>query len=110
MLGRMNPVQLADWLAKRGKGEKDFVLLDVREPCEIAVAAIPGAFMIPMGELATRYLELNPDIPTVVLCHHGVRSFHAASFLEAQDFRELYNLSGGIDAYSKQVDDSIPIY
>ena len=53
---------------------------------------------------------LDPEKETLVLCHHGVRSMRAAMFLASQGFTEVKNISGGIDAYSRQVDSSVPLY
>lgn len=84
-------------------------VLDVREPWEHEQSHIPGSTLIPLGELAERYDELDPEAPLVVLCHHGVRSMYAIGLLRSLGFRDLINLRGGIDAYSA-VDPSIPRY
>ena len=90
------------------------LLLDVREPWELAVAAIRidgvRSVHIPMGELATRLIELDPSQPVVCICHHGMRSAQVVAFLERQGFEAAYNLAGGIDAWSAQVDASVPRY
>jgi rhodanese-related sulfurtransferase len=85
-------------------------LLDVREPWEVALCSIPGAVLIPMGELPGRIQELNPDAETVVICHHGVRSYHAARYLETVGFDDVINLSGGVAAWADEVDPSMPRY
>lgn len=85
-------------------------VLDVRTDEELALATLPGAVHIPMQELPARLGELAPDAPIAVLCHHGVRSEMAARFLERQGFREVYSVAGGIDAWSLQVDSSVPRY
>ena len=59
------------------------MLLDVREAEELAICALPGVTHVPLGELSMRHVELDPDAPTVCICHHGVRSAHAAA-LELQ--------------------------
>ena len=90
------------------------VLLDVREDWEVAVAAIAPhgatALHIPMGELVQRLHELDPAQPVVCLCHHGMRSAQVVAFLERAGFAEVYNLTGGIDAWSRDVDPRIPRY
>jgi len=86
------------------------VLLDVREPREIALAAFPDAVHIPMRELPLRLRELNEDAEVAVLCHHGGRSAHVAQFLALHGFARVHNVAGGIDAYSLRVDPSIPRY
>ncbi|MGR4064049.1 MAG: rhodanese-like domain-containing protein [Vulcanimicrobiaceae bacterium] len=98
--------ELERWRSERRK----FVLLDVREPSEIAKAAIDGAVQIPMGRLAQRIAELDPSVETAVLCHHGGRSSMVADFLDGAGFASVANVDGGIDAYAKLVDPSIPRY
>ena len=85
-------------------------LLDVRTAEELAVAALPGALHIPMQELPTRLGELDPQAPIAVLCHHGVRSEMAGRFLERNGFAEVYSVAGGIDAWSAEIDPSVPRY
>lgn len=86
------------------------VLVDVREPMELAIAALPGATHIPLGQLAMRIDELDPDADTVVLCHHGVRSEAALAHLRHSGFTRARHLAGGIDAWSRDVDPSVPRY
>ena len=85
-------------------------LLDVRGPDEIAIAALPGAVNMPMSEMAGRLAELDPSAPIVVLCHHGVRSEMAGRLLERNGFTNVAHLAGGIDAWSRQVDEAVPRY
>lgn len=86
-------------------------LLDVREPWEHATVSLPGSRLIPMAEIPSRaQLELDPDQPIVVLCHHGVRSMSVAVWLRQQGFEEAQSLSGGIDGWSRTIDPSIPRY
>src|SRR5580700_2072905 len=77
-------------------------LLDVRQPAEHALAALAGAVLIPLNELAARANEIKPedDALVVVYCHHGIRSQSAAALLERQGFRNVVSLTGGIDAWS----------
>jgi len=98
--------ELGQWLRER----RDFVLLDVREPYEVSVAPIPGAFVVPMREIPERAGELAKDRPVAVICHHGGRSQRVAQFLSACGFASVVNVEGGIDAYSRRVDSSIPVY
>ena len=99
-------------LAERLKSAKPPRLLDVRQPEEFAIAALPDAKLVPLGEIPERVAELddwkNEDI--VVYCHHGIRSAHAIGWLRTQGFEKLTNLSGGIDAWSTQVDPELPRY
>ena len=85
-------------------------LLDVREPQELAIVSLPSALHIPMREIPGRLAELDRDRPIVVMCHTGVRSRHVAGFLLANDFEHIYNLAGGIDAWSAEVDPTLPRY
>jgi len=80
------------------------VLLDVREPEEIAIAPFPGALHVPMGDIPVRLGELDPDAEWVVVCHHGIRSAQVAMYLARMDFERVSNLSGGIDAWSLTAD------
>lgn len=101
----LTPKQLKDRL---DAGEK-ITILDVREPFEWNIANLGGK-LIPLGELSQRVVELNPDEEIVVLCHHGVRSAHAVAFLRNQGFKKVFNIRGGIDRWSTEVDTSIPRY
>lgn len=97
-------------LATRLRDAAPPLVLDVREPQEIAVSAFPGALSIPMNDIPGRTGELPRDREIVVLCHHGMRSAQVAGFLARQGFEGIANLTGGIDAWSLQVDPSVPRY
>ncbi len=86
------------------------VMLNVREPGEIAIASLPRALHIPMGDIPSRIGELDPDSEIVVVCHHGLRSAQVAGYLVRMDFERVLNLIGGIDAWSLEVDQSVPRY
>jgi len=86
------------------------VLLDVREHDELAVAAVTGARHIPMREVPARLDELDAETPIVVMCHAGGRSRRVAEFLKENGFSDVYNLKGGIDAWSTQLDSRVPRY
>jgi len=86
------------------------VLLDVREPWEWNLCRLPGAVLIPMHELPARAAELNKQAETVVICHHGVRSYQAAHYLETVGFDDVINLSGGVAAWADEVDPAMPRY
>ncbi len=90
--------------------KEPIVLLDVREPWEVAVARMEGATHIPLGELGRRFSELDSDAEIVVYCHMGVRSLRAVQFLRQQGLEHVWNLSGGIDAWSLEVDPAVPRY
>jgi len=96
------------------EGPQPPLLLDVREDWEFRVAAIrlPGldTLHLPMNELPQRLAELDPAQPILCICHHGMRSAQVVAFLERAGFESVYNLAGGIDAWSQQVDPSVPRY
>ena len=88
-----------------------FTLLDVREPWEIATAAIAGSTNIPMGELPARaHTDLNPDAEIVVLCHHGARSLSVTDWLRREGFSSAQSMAGGINQWSREVDPAVPMY
>jgi adenylyltransferase/sulfurtransferase len=97
-------------LAEHRKAGDDFVLLDVREPDEIATASLSDATLIPMGEIPERLGELPKDKPIYVLCRSGARSGRVTQFLEQQGFTDVANVAGGILAWSKEIDPSVPQY
>lgn len=86
-----------------------FQLVDVRTPEEREIAAIAGARLLDQA-YHDALMALDRDTPLVFQCHHGIRSQRAAEYFREQGFRRLYNLSGGIDAWSASVDPSIPRY
>jgi adenylyltransferase/sulfurtransferase len=105
--------QLAKLLAGPTTGgvhETPPLLLDVRERPEASFASLPGAVLIPLGELPARLDELPREEPIVVYCHHGVRSARALELLEQAGFTRARHLTGGIDAWSVTVDPSVPRY
>ena len=98
-----------DVKAKLDGGEK-FVFLDVREDWEVAINRLDGAVHIPLGALGKRFAELKPENEIIVYCHMGVRSLKATRFLKEQQFKNVKNLAGGIDAWSMQIDPKVPRY
>lgn len=90
-------------------GEK-LLLLDVRNPDEFALCRLEGATLVPLPELPSRVGEIPGDRPLVVYCHHGIRSLRAVHFLREHDFPEALSLQGGIDAWSRTIDSSVPRY
>lgn len=108
VVAEISPVALR---ARLDAGE-DLLLLDVREPFEAELAAIPGARLIPLGQLSGALAELEPyrDRPVVVHCKTGGRSRRACLELVAKGFNRVENLAGGIEAWSVQVDPSIKRY
>ena len=78
------------------------VLLDVRTDAEVARGMIAGARHIPLNQLPGRYMELDPQIVTVVYCQSGARSAQATAWLEQQGFKQSYNLQGGVLAWLRE--------
>lgn len=103
----ISPAQLQSSLAE---GPVSLTLLDVREPWEHDVCRIAGSRLIPMSQLVARLGELDPQAPTVVICHHGVRSQRVAAYLERCGFNDVINLAGGVDAWARSVDPTMPLY
>ena len=94
-----------------GDGNSSCILLDVREKWEFEEARIEGSILMPMGEVPARAnQELDPDTHIVAICHHGMRSMSVTAWLREQGFERAQSLSGGIDAWSAQVDQSISRY
>ena len=91
-------------------GGESVTLLDVREPHELAICKVAGSVDIPMQQVPQRLSELPREGAIVVMCHHGVRSRYAAEHLIAEGFTKVWNLSGGIDAWSAQIDRAVPRY
>jgi len=93
---------------------EDYQLIDVREPWEADIASLPGFQLLPLSRFEewgpNLSQQLDPSKETVVLCHHGVRSMQAASYFTQHGFKRVKNVSGGIDAYSRGVDPSVPQY
>jgi molybdopterin/thiamine biosynthesis adenylyltransferase/rhodanese-related sulfurtransferase len=104
------PTMSAQELKHKMDAREPFELIDVRETFEYEIARIDGAKLIPLGEIAQRADELQGDRPIVVHCHSGRRSAEAVRLLQQRGFGNIYNLQGGIDAWSDQIDPSVPKY
>jgi rhodanese-related sulfurtransferase len=105
---QISPPELAAWLADASR-EKP-LLLDVREPWEYERARIAGAELVPMGQVPGRLAQLDQDQDIVAICHHGGRSQQVAAFLEKNGYSKVHNLAGGVDAWSRTVDPTVPLY
>ena len=113
-LPSVTPHELAEWM----QNQPGLVLLDVREPYEFPRARLNDARVAhaPLSDLVRKHLEALPaparekDATLVVFCHHGIRSAQVAAWLLELGWQSVYNLSGGIDAYARQVDPSIGFY
>jgi len=102
----MSVRELSDRLARH----EDLLLVDVREPHELAIASFPKAVHVPLRTVPARASELPRDTLLVLTCHKGIRSMRALEILRELGFTQLRNLSGGIDAWSREVDSSVPRY
>jgi rhodanese-related sulfurtransferase len=115
MLDLMQPTEtpyeitVAELAQLRTAGET-LTLLDVREPWEVATAAIEGSVNIPMGELPARANELDPDKYIVVFCHHGARSLSVTAWMRREGFENVQSMAGGIDQWSREIDNAVPMY
>jgi adenylyltransferase/sulfurtransferase len=107
--GTVPAISVQELKRKMDAGET-FELIDVREPFEYEIARIGVAKLIPLGEIAARKDELQRDQLVVVHCHSGLRSAKAVRLLQQSGFTNAYNLEGGIDAWSDQIDSSVPKY
>ncbi len=95
--------------ARLDRGDK-FQFIDVREPNEYQIASIPGAKLIPLGDVPKRVGELDPNQEVIVHCKMGGRSAKACDFLRQSGFKNVKNMLGGITAWSDKIDPSVPKY
>ncbi len=86
------------------------LLLDVRELWEFEKCHLPNSLLVPMRQIPSTINEFDPDKEIVVICHHGIRSRSVAMYLANNEFRNVINLSGGIDSWAKEVDSSMLTY
>lgn len=104
----MKEITVTELKSMKDKKE-DFQLIDVREPYEFDMGNI-GAELMPMGDIMASTDKISKDKPVIIHCRSGKRSSAIVMALETQHgFTNLYNLKGGIVAYSEQIDPSIPI-
>ncbi len=104
-------IDVATVSAMRANGD-DFLLLDVREEDEYAIAKIEGSMLMPMSELRERVSELQPyrDQLIIVHCHHGGRSMQVTQALRNNGFNKVQNMAGGIDQWSQDIDPAVNRY
>jgi rhodanese-related sulfurtransferase len=114
MIDQVRPADLSAWIQSHAAPGSNAVVLDVREPLELRAASIKAdgfeLVTIPMGEIPQRLSELDPRRPIACLCHHGARSQRVAMFLASNGFDDVANIAGGIDAWTTEVDGSVPRY
>jgi len=106
-MNELTPTEAAKILAEE---PDNHILLDVREPVELQIAALANSLHIPMGEIPDRIAELDRNKTIICLCKSGGRSAQVGHYLIDQGFGQVINLAGGINAWSEQVDDSVPLY
>lgn len=117
MIAQISPADFATW-RDRAHASQPALVLDVREPWEVQTASVKAQgfalLHIPMRDIPARLDELQQahasDQPIACLCHHGMRSLQVANYLTQSGFTEVVNLQGGIDAWSAQVDPTVPQY
>jgi rhodanese-related sulfurtransferase len=107
-------ISVTELAAKLADRNTTYQLVDVREPQELALVKLPNFINLPLSEHADWspeiYTRLDKDLPTFVLCHHGMRSAQMCQWLISQGFTQVSNIIGGIDAYSNLVDPGLPKY
>ena len=89
---------------------KDPLLLDVREPWEVEIGTILGAYNMPLGFLEERAKELEKTQFIIVICHKGIRSFHALHQLQSLGFTNVLHLKGGLSSWRQQIDSTLADY
>ena len=102
----LQPIVLQQWLEEK----RQIQLLDVREQDEWDICHIQGSLHIPMNDIVKQLDKINTNLPTVVICHHGIRSSIIADKLSTKGYSNLYNLTGGIDMWARQVDKEMERY
>jgi rhodanese-related sulfurtransferase len=107
-------ITVTELSTKLADNDRSYQFVDVREPQELAIVSLPKFINLPLSEHAdwspTIYTQLDKDIETLVLCHHGMRSAQMCQWLIERGFTQVSNIIGGIDAYSYHVDPSLPKY
>ena len=114
MIEQISPKAFPKWIEKHSAPSKTVLLIDVRENWEFETAKVQAQGFelvhIPMQTIPAHLGDLDKSRPIAVLCHHGSRSQHVATFLQQNGFEVLANISGGIHAWSLESDPSVPTY
>jgi len=103
----MTPLQLRQYLEAATTPP---LLLDVREPWEFDICSINNSILIPMGQIPAKIETLDPDQEIVVICHHGIRSAQVCHYLERNGYEQTINLTGGVEAWAREVDVNMAVY
>jgi rhodanese-related sulfurtransferase len=119
-LSHIRPAQLATWVNEQLALDPQTppVVLDVREPWELGIASVEAEIQalgarflhVPMRSVPDHVAEWPETTPMACLCHHGVRSQHVAHFLVADGMTRVANITGGIDAWSRDLNPTVPVY
>lgn len=111
MDGRGDPTEIrVETLARMRSQREHHILLDVREDEEVQICRLSDSLHIPMNAVPASLDSIPRDCPVVVLCHHGVRSRIVTDYLRRMGFDRAVNLAGGIDAWARETDSSVPLY
>ena len=102
-----SPTQLSEHI---GNPDSNPFLLDVREPWEYDICSIESSISMPMGTIPENIDDLDQSREIIVICHHGIRSKQVAMFLEHKGFTDVVNLTGGIDAWARDIDINMSLY
>jgi rhodanese-related sulfurtransferase len=106
----LTPTEFCERWPAAAREVRQVTLLDVREHVELEIAKVDGALHIPMREIPARLQDLDREAPLVVMCHSGGRSRRVAEYLQSNGFENVFNLRGGIDAWSTEIDPQVPRY
>jgi len=114
LIAQVRPADLPSWLQAHTRAGATPVVLDVREPWELQTASVAAdgfsLVAIPMNQIPARMGELDPARAVACLCHHGARSQRVAMFLAQNGFGQVANVAGGIEAWSRELDPTVPRY
>ena len=105
MIEDLTPQEFQQLIENKGN-----ILIDVREKSELDICKINGAINMPMSSIAETFSDLDPSLSYSIYCHHGMRSMQVANFLLSKGFQSLSNLKGGIDAWSREIDNAVERY
>lgn len=106
MIQNLSPSEIKEIL----DNEKNIRLVDVREEWEYKIANLEKAELMPMSNFDGHLSKLHPNEKIIVYCHHGTRSYAVCNYLIGNGFKNVINLRGGINSWSEEIDDSIPVY
>ena len=107
-MNQLHPLELKTWLEHPAR--KQPILVDVRETWEYQYCHIEGSLLVPLRQIPERLTELDPEAEVVMICHHGVRSYQVALYLEKAGFDEVYSLAGGVEEWANRVDPTMARY